>query len=71
VAQCWDTAPAEGFFASPKRELAHGERDTARDEPRASILGYVGVFDTRVRRHSSLGYVSPAGFERAHNPKHP
>jgi putative transposase len=71
VAQCWDNAPVESFFASLKRELVHSERYTTRDEARASIFEYVEVFYNRVRRHSSLGYVSPDEFERMHNPKHP
>jgi putative transposase len=71
VAQCWDNAPVESFFASLKRELVHSERYTTRDEARASIFEYVEVFYNRVRRHSSLGYISPDEFERTHNPKHP
>ena len=71
VAQCWDNAPVESFFASLKRELVHDERYVTRDEARASIFEYVEVFYNRVRLHSSLGYVSPAEFERMHNPNHP
>jgi transposase InsO family protein len=71
VAQCWDNAPVESFFASLKRELVHDEDYTTRDEARASIFEYVEAFYNRVRRHSSLGYVSPAEFERTHNPKRP
>ncbi len=71
VAQCWDNAPVESFFASLKRELVHDERYTTRAEARASIFGYVEAFYNRARLHSSLGYVSPAEFERTHNPKHP
>ena len=37
------------------------------DEARASAFESVGVFGNRVRRHSTLGYVSPAEFERAHS----
>jgi putative transposase len=71
VAQCWDNAPVESFFASLKRELVHDERYTSRAEARASIFEYVEAFYNRVRLHSSLGYVSPAEFERAHNPNRP
>jgi putative transposase len=71
VAQCWDNAPVESFFAGLKRELVHDERYATRDEARASIFEYVEVFYNRVRRHSSLGYVSPAEFERTHNQKRP
>jgi putative transposase len=69
VAQCWDNAPVESFFASLKRELVHDERYTSREQARASIFEYVEAFYNRVRRHSSLGYVSPEEFERTHNPK--
>jgi transposase InsO family protein len=71
VAQCWDNAPVESFFASLKRELVHSEQYTTRDEAQASIFEYIEAFYNRVRRHSSLGYVSPAEFERMHNPNHP
>jgi len=71
VAQCWDNAPVESFFATLKRELVHDEHYTTREQARASIFEYLEVFYNRVRRHSSLGFVSPAEFERAHNPKRP
>jgi transposase InsO family protein len=71
VAQCWDNAPVESFFASLKRELVHHEKYTTRAEARASIFEYIESFYNRVRRHSSLGYLSPEQFERTHNPKHP
>jgi len=51
-----------------KRELVHHERYATREEARASLFKYVEVFYNRVRLHSSLGYVSPAEFERTHNP---
>jgi len=70
VAQCWDNAPVESFFASLKRELVHHERYTSREEAKASIFEYVEVFYNRVRLHSSLGFFSPWEFERAHNPNH-
>jgi len=71
VAQCWDNAPVESFFASLKKELVHHERYTTRQKARASIFEYVEAFYNRVRRHSSLGHLSPEEFERSHNPKHP
>lgn len=71
VAECWDHAPGESFFASLKRELVHGEPYTTREQAQASMFEYVESFYNRVRRHSSLGFVSPVEFERAHNPNHP
>jgi transposase InsO family protein len=71
VAQCWDNAPVESFFASLKRELVHDEAYTTRAQAQASIVEYVEAFYNRVRLHSSLGYLSPEQFERSHNPKNP
>jgi putative transposase len=71
VAQCRDNAPVESFFASLKKELVHHERYTTREEAKASIFEYVEAFYNRVRRHSSLGFLSPGDFERSHNPIHP
>ncbi|QEL16818.1 IS3 family transposase [Limnoglobus roseus] len=68
VGQCWDNAVVESTFGRLKQELVHGERYATRDEARASIFEYVEVFYNRVRRHSTLGYVSPAEYERAHDP---
>jgi transposase InsO family protein len=71
VAQCWDNAPVESFFASLKRELVHHEKYTSRAAAQASIFEYIEAFYNRVRRHSSLGFMSPEEFERSHNPNHP
>lgn len=71
VAQCWDNAPVESFFATLKRELVHDERYTTRAEAKSSIFEYVEVFYNRVRRHSSLGFLSPGEFERTYKPIHP
>jgi len=67
---CWDNAPMESFFASLKKELVHGEDYATRAEATASIFEYLEAFYNRVRRHSSLGYVAPAEYERAHNQTH-
>jgi putative transposase len=69
VGQCWDNAVVESTFASLKRELVHHETYATREEAKASVFEYLEVFYNRVRRHSTLGYVSPAEFERMHNPK--
>ena len=69
-ANCRDNAPMESFFASLKKELTRGESFATREEARASIFEYIEVFYNRVRRHSTLGYVAPAEFERTHNQTH-
>jgi putative transposase len=69
VGPCWDNAVVESTFGRLKRELTHHESYATREEARASVFEYVEVFYNRVRRHSTLGYVAPAEYERTHNPK--
>lgn len=64
---CWDNAPMESFFASLKKELVHDEDYATRGDAKASIFEYIETFYNRVRRHSSLGYVSPTEYERTYN----
>ncbi len=68
VGQCWDHAVIESPFGRMKVELVHGERDTTRDEAKASIFEDIEVFYNRVRRHSTLEYRTPDEFERTKNP---
>jgi transposase InsO family protein len=70
VGQCWDNAPVESFFGRLKCELAADGMFATRDQARAVLFEYLEVFYNRVRRHSSLGFVSPAEYERAHNQTH-
>lgn len=63
-ADCWDNAPMESFFASLKKELVHDADFTLRAQARAAIVEYIEVFYNTKRRHSSLGYVSPAEYEQ-------
>ena len=67
---CWDNAPMESFFASLKKELVHHEDYATREAARASIFEYIEAFYNRTRRHSALGYVAPAEYERTHNQNH-
>ena len=53
---------AESFFGTLEIELFHGKpMPRTRDSARAAIHDYIEVF--RERRHSTIGYVSPAEFE--------
>jgi transposase InsO family protein len=64
--QCWDNAVAESFFASLKAELGitgYGAYRT-HDEARFAVLRYIDGFYNCRRIHSTIGYVSPAEFER-------
>ena len=60
---CWDNAVVESFFHTLKVELVHHQRYLTRDEARQDIFEWIEVFYNRQRRHSTLGYRSPAEFE--------
>jgi len=61
---CWDNAVVESFFATLKRELVDDAAWATRDDARTAVFEYIEVWYNRERRHSSLGYVSPAAYER-------
>jgi putative transposase len=61
---CWDNACVESFFASLKNEHVAFQRFATRDEARKAVFQWIEVFYNRVRRHSTLGYLSPVDFER-------
>ena len=60
---CWDNAVAESFFHSLKVELIHGRNYRTRQEAQSEIFDYIEVFYNRQRRHSTLGYRTPAEVE--------
>jgi len=60
---CWDNAPVESFFATLKVERVYHRRYKTREEARADLFQYLEVWYNRKRRHSSLGYLSPADYE--------
>ena len=62
-ANCWDNAVVESFFHTLKTELVYHRRYTTRAEATQDIFEWIEVFYNRVRRHSTLGYRSPAEFE--------
>jgi transposase InsO family protein len=61
---CFDNAAAESFFHTLKTEHVYFEDYQTREEAKLSIFEYVEAFYNRTRRHSTLGYVSPAMFEQ-------
>ena len=61
---CWDNAPMESFFSRLKVELIYPQQFHSIEEAKSSIFEYIEVFYNRLRRHSGIGYVAPAEFER-------
>lgn len=58
-----DNAISESFVATLKVELVHTRRFPTRGAARSAVFEYLEAFYNRRRLHSSLGYVSPEGYE--------
>ena len=61
---CWDNAVVESFFGTLKTEMVHRVAFSDRDSARSALFDYIETFYNPRRRHSSLGYISPAEHER-------
>jgi len=59
---CWDNAVMESFFSTVKSEL--GEHFDSHDTAKRELFAYIEAFYNQKRRHSTLGQISPAAFER-------
>ena len=61
---CYDNAQAESFFSRLKTQLIEGGVFESVEQARTEIFSYIEGYYNRIRRHSSLGYVSPIEFEK-------
>ena len=59
---CYDNAVMESFFSTVKSELA--DQFASHGEAKMELFDYIDVFYNQKRRHSTLGQISPAAFER-------
>jgi putative transposase len=64
VGDCFDNALCESFFATLECELLDRHRFRTQAEARTVVFEYLEGFYNPRRRHSALGYLSPAEFER-------
>lgn len=64
VGDCYDNAMCESFFATLECELLDRRRFLTRQQARTEIFQFVEGWYNPHRRHSALGYISPAEFER-------
>jgi transposase InsO family protein len=67
---CFDNAAVESFFGTLKTELVYRQSYRFRAEARQAIFEYLEVFYNRQRRHSALGYLSPAQYEAEYSKMH-
>jgi putative transposase len=58
-----DNACVESFFGRLKTECLPPSRFVTREQAEREVFKYVEVFYNRVRRHSTLNYLSPVDFE--------
>ena len=59
---CYDNAVMERVFSTVKGELA--DRFASCSEAKMELVDDIEVFYNQRRRHSTLGQISPAAFER-------
>ena len=64
VGDCFDNALCESFFATLECELLERHRFKTPQEARGAVFEFLEGWYNRHRRHSALGYLSPAEFER-------
>lgn len=67
VGRCYDNAMQESFWGTLKTECAD-RPFPSRTAARQAIFEYIEVWYNRQRRHSALGYLSPAAFEQLYRP---
>lgn len=63
VGNCWDNAVVESFFATLTKELLVKGLFETRAIAHRELFAFIEMWYNRQRRHSSLGYRSPAQFE--------
>jgi putative transposase len=63
VGDCYDHALIESFFATLECELVDQRHWRTREQARLEVLWWIEAVYNRTRRHSSLGYLSPADYE--------
>jgi putative transposase len=57
---CYDNAPMESFFGSLKTELVHRTTFPTKAAARRALFEYLEIFYNRRRRHSGIGFLTPA-----------
>ena len=63
IGDCFDNGLAESFFATLQTELLDRRHWATRDQLANAVFGYLEGFYNPRRRHSALGYLTPADYE--------
>ena len=71
ASDCYDNAITESFFATLECELLDRTRFATPTQARTAVFEFIEGFYNPRRRHSALGYLSPADYERRHTLAYP
>lgn len=63
---CYDNAVCESFHATLEKELLRSRSFKTRQDAKTAIFDWIEAWYNPARRHSRLGYRSPAHYERDH-----
>ena len=66
-ANCYDNAVMEAFWSTLKLELVYRREFATARQAHQALFEYIEAFYNRRRRHSALGYRTPASFECTNN----
>ena len=60
----YDNAYAESFFSRFKAELLQKGKFQSKEDAVTEVFNYIEMYHNTLRLHSSIGYVSPAAYEK-------
>lgn len=66
IGDCFDNSVAESFFATLQTELLDRSIWPTREALANAVFAFIESFYNPRRRHSTLGYLSPADYETKH-----
>jgi len=69
ISSPWDNAITESLMGVIKSECVHARTFESREQATLALFEYMERFYNRLRIHSALGWLSPAEFEAANEPR--
>ncbi|KAA1004431.1 transposase, partial [Pseudonocardia sp. EV170527-09] len=70
VGDCYDNSMVESFWGTMQLELLDSRSWKSRADLANAIFEWIECWYNPIRRHSSIGMLSPADYETAHTPPH-
>jgi putative transposase len=68
IGDCYDNSMMESFWGTMQLELLDSRRWKTRTQLATAIFEWIECWYNPIRRHSSIGMLSPADYEAAHTP---